>query len=149
MSPDLLDTFRRAGHAYAPVSESVPMPLPERGALGGDAAAPSGEARCGIEEFSRSAERFWALAGWLSGKQAHGLEHAQLEARLEADGRELIRALLQDHLDLRAGSERRLELVLGAERGAPCERRACASASARDGVRRGRGQAARVSRARR
>ena len=91
------------------------MPLPERGALGGDAAARSGEAPCGIEEFSRSAERFWALAGWLSGEQAHGLEHAQLKARLEAGGRELIRALLQDHLDLRCDSKRRLELVVGAE----------------------------------
>jgi hypothetical protein len=115
MSPDLLDTFRRAGHAYAPVSESVPKPLPERGALGGEVAASSGEAPCGIDEFSRSAERFWALAGWLFGEQARGLEHAQLEARLEADGRELIRTLLQDHLDLRCDSERRLELVVGAE----------------------------------
>jgi len=69
------------------------------------------------EGFSRSGELVCALAGWLSGEQARGLEHAQLEARLEADGRELIRALLQDHLDLRAGSERRLELVVGAERG--------------------------------
>ncbi|MDQ6777443.1 MAG: ISKra4 family transposase, partial [Actinomycetota bacterium] len=91
------------------------MPLPERGAPGGDGAASSGEARCGIEGFSRSAERFWALAGWLAGEQARGLEHAQLEARLEQDSRELIRALLQDHLDLRSGSERRLELVVGAE----------------------------------
>jgi hypothetical protein len=115
MSPDLLDTFRRAGHAYALVSESESMPLPEREAVGGDAGGPSGEAPCGIEEFSRSAERFWALAGWLSGAQARGLEHAQLEARLEQDGRGLIRALLQDHLDLRSDSERRLELVVGSD----------------------------------
>lgn len=115
MSPDLLDTFRRAGHAYAPVSESVRLPSPARDVLGGEGASASGGAPCEIEGFSRSAERFCALIGWLSGEQARGLEHAQLEARLEADGRELIRALLQDHLDLRSGSERRLELVVGAE----------------------------------
>ncbi len=115
MSPDLLDTFRRAGDASVPVSESVPKTVPERGAPGGDDAARSGEAQCGTEEFSRSAERFWALAGWLSGAQARGLEHGQLEARLEADGRELIRALLQDHLDLRSDSEQRIGLVVGAD----------------------------------
>jgi len=91
------------------------MPSCEREALGGGAAARSGEAPCGIEEFSGSAERFWALAGWLSGAQACGVEHAQLEARLEQDGRELIRTLLQDHLDLRADTERRLELVVGSD----------------------------------
>jgi hypothetical protein len=112
VSPDLLDMFRRAGDASVPVSESEPIPLPERGAPEGDGPALSGEA---LEAFSRSAERFSALAGWLSGGHARGLEHAQLEARLEQDGRELIRALLQDHLDLRAGSERRIELVVGAD----------------------------------
>jgi hypothetical protein len=140
---------RRAGHAYAPVSELpfTPSHGPDlRAAPGGDGVLSGPGAP---EGFSRSGELVCALAGWVCGEQARGLEHAQLEARLEADGRELIRALLQDHLDLRAGSERRFELVVGAERGAPCERRACASASARDGVRRGRGQAARVSRARR
>lgn len=149
VSPDLLDAFRRAGHAYVPVSElpSTPSHGPDRRAAPGGDGVLSGPGA--PEGFSRSGELVCALAGWLSGEQARGLEHAQLEARLEADGRELIRALLQDHLDLRAGSERRLELVVGAERGAPCERRACASASARDGVRRGRGQAARVSHARR
>jgi hypothetical protein len=115
VSPDLLDTFRRAGDASVPVSESVPKTVPERGAPGGDDAARSGEAQCGTEEFSRSGERFWALAGWLSGAQARGLEHGQLEARLEADGRELIRALLQDHLDLRSDSEQRIGLVVGAD----------------------------------
>ena len=45
--------------------------------------------------FGRSAERFCALAGWLSGEQARGLEHSQLEARLETQGRELIRCMMQ------------------------------------------------------
>src|SRR5450631_855472 len=152
VSPDLLDTFRRARQAYALVNEPPPTPsrgAPQCSAVDHDARDARSSDGFALEAFSGAAEQFLALTGWLAGEQARGLEHAQLEARLEADGRELIRALLQDHLDLRAGSERRLELVVGAERGAPCERRACASASARDGVRRGRGQAARVSRARR
>jgi len=112
VSPDLLDMFRRARDASVAVSESEPIRLPERGAPEGELAALSGEA---LEAFSRSAERFSALAGWLAGGHARGLEHAQLEARLEQDGRELIRTLLQDHLDLRSDSERRVELVVGAD----------------------------------
>jgi hypothetical protein len=114
VSPDLLDTFRRARQAYASVNE--PPPTPSRGAQqrsAVDHGARSSDG--GLEAFSGAAEQFLALTGWLAGEQARGLEHAQLEARLEEDGRELIRALLQDHLDLRAGSERRLELVVGAE----------------------------------
>jgi hypothetical protein len=38
-----------------------------------------------------------------------------LEARLEVESRELFRQLLQDHLDLRAQRERRLEEVVGAD----------------------------------
>ena len=41
----------------------------------------------------------------LSGQQTATLTHAQLEELLEARGRELLRQLLQDHLDLRAARE--------------------------------------------
>lgn len=111
MAPGLLDAFRRVGGAVAvsePASGSSLGP-DRRGAGHGDVDPGA------LEGFSRSGELFCALAGWLSGEQACGLEHAQLEARLETDGRELVRALLQDHLDLRAGAERRVELVVGAE----------------------------------
>jgi hypothetical protein len=114
VSPDLLDIFRRGGDADA-VSEPVSRSSqgPDRcAAEPGEVALSDPDARVG---FSRSAERFWGLAGWLSGEQARGLEHAQLEARLDQDGRELIRMLLQDHLDLRAVSERRLELLVGVD----------------------------------
>jgi len=116
VSPDLLDTFRRARDADAvsePASRSSQGPDRQAAEPGDVAAGDPGTPE--VEGFSRSAGLFWALAGWLSGEQARGLEHGQLEARLEADSRELIRALLQDHLDLRAGSERRLELVVGVD----------------------------------
>jgi hypothetical protein len=65
--------------------------------------------------FGRSRERFESMAGWLDGDQAGGLTHAELEARLEVDGRELVRQLLQDHLDLRAEREPVLAEVVGAD----------------------------------
>ena len=115
MSPDLLDTFSRARQAYASVNE--PPPTPSRGAQPRSAVDQDARSSDGFasKAFSGAAEQFLALTDWLAGEQARGLEHAQLEARLEEDGRELIRTLLQDHLDLRSGSERRLELVVGAE----------------------------------
>jgi len=65
--------------------------------------------------FVGSRERFDALVGFLEGEESGRLEHAELEARLDRDGRELLRQLLQDHLDLRASRERRLDGVVDAE----------------------------------
>jgi hypothetical protein len=65
--------------------------------------------------FDRSRERFEAVLGWLEGQEAGGSSHADLEARLQVDARELFRLLLQDHLDLRAERETRLEEVLDAQ----------------------------------
>ena len=62
--------------------------------------------------FSRSRVRFEAVTAWLDGPDAAGLSHAELEERLSADGRELFRQLLQDHLDLRAERECRLAEVV-------------------------------------
>ena len=39
------------------------------------------------------------------------MEHAELEVELDTRGRALMRRLLQDHLDLRAGRERRIDAV--------------------------------------
>ena len=52
--------------------------------------------------FAASRDRFEVVAGWLGGEEAAGLRAAGLESRLDTDGRELLRQLLQDHLDLRA-----------------------------------------------
>jgi hypothetical protein len=52
------------------------------------------------------------VVGWLDGAEAGQLEHAELEDRLEVAGRDLLRRLFQDHLDLRAQREARLGEVV-------------------------------------
>lgn len=54
---------------------------------------------------------FSGLAGFLFGEEARLLTHEQLETRIWADARELARLLYQDHLDLRAVREARVEGV--------------------------------------
>jgi hypothetical protein len=61
--------------------------------------------------FAASSARFELILGWLDGDQAAGLTHAELEDQLDAAGRELLRQLLQDHLDLRAQRETRAVVV--------------------------------------
>ncbi len=61
--------------------------------------------------FAASRACFETVAGWLEGCEAGGLEHAELERRLDSEGRELLRLLLQDHLDLRAHRENRVEVI--------------------------------------
>ena len=65
--------------------------------------------------FGRSCGRFETMVSWLDGEESAGCTHAELEVRLQVDGRELLRQLLQDHLDLRAQREPRLTEVVGAE----------------------------------
>ena len=65
----------------------------------------------GGNAFAASRQRFEALCTVLDDDAAGCLEHSELEARLDSDGRELLRQLLQDHLDLRAERERRLPEV--------------------------------------
>jgi hypothetical protein len=48
------------------------------------------------------------MVDFLSGEQAAGMTHAELEERLHADGMRLLCQLLQDSLDLRASREARL-----------------------------------------
>jgi len=52
---------------------------------------------------------------WLSGAVVAGLTHAQLEEQVDARGRELLRRLYQDHLDLRAAREQRREKATAAD----------------------------------
>jgi hypothetical protein len=69
----------------------------------------------GEDGFARSREAFAEIEGWLDSPQAAALDHAGLEDVLEARGRELLRVLLQDHLDVRAVREQRREQVAGAD----------------------------------
>jgi hypothetical protein len=54
------------------------------------------------DAFARSRAAFDVLTATLAGAEAGGWAHDQLEEHLETGGRELLRLLLQDHLDLRA-----------------------------------------------
>ena len=67
------------------------------------------------EAFSASDARYQGLVRFLRDQEAAGLTHEELEARLDVDGRELLRQLLQDHLDLRAQREARVDAVRDAE----------------------------------
>ena len=67
------------------------------------------------DHFGPSTAAFEALVGFFAGSGAAGLTHAELEARLKTDGFEVLRQVLQDHLDLRAAREERAEAVVGAD----------------------------------
>src|SRR5258706_507499 len=61
--------------------------------------------------FTASREHFEALVVYLAGQESVELTHAQLEEHLAVAGRELTRLLQQDHVDLRAAREVRLDEV--------------------------------------
>jgi len=65
--------------------------------------------------FVRSRSQFDHIVAFLDGDGAGALSHGELEDSLGAQGRELLRLLYQDHLDLRAEREPRLEAVVDAE----------------------------------
>jgi len=67
----------------------------------------------GVEAFGESRACFEDVVGWLSGSEAASLDHGPLEDDLERRGREVLRRLLQDHFDLRAGQEERVEVTAG------------------------------------
>ena len=52
--------------------------------------------------FARSRECFAELGKWLESEDAAGLQHGELEEQLDVRGRELLRRLFQDRLDLTA-----------------------------------------------
>jgi len=79
------------------------------------------DATAEADAFGASRERFETVASWLGGAEACGLDHAELEDRLDVEARELFRRLFQDHLDLRAHNEARLAEVIDADGvGRPC-----------------------------
>jgi len=65
--------------------------------------------------FVRSRSQFDHIVAFLDGGGAGALSHGELEDSLGAQGRELLRLLYQDHLDLRAEREPRLDAVVDAE----------------------------------
>ncbi len=72
-------------------------------------------ATSGGDPFAASRAKFEAVVEYLESAQAAGLEHFELEIWLEGNGREVLRTLLQEHYDLRATRETRLEGVADAQ----------------------------------
>ena len=62
------------------------------------------------EEFSKSRTIFRQIVGWLEEEGSLYLSHDEVERQLQDRGRELLRQLYQDHLDLRSEREPRLKL---------------------------------------
>lgn len=68
-----------------------------------------------IDQFFHCAyEKFIEITNRLGGEGFSDKTHSEVEAYLECDGRELLRLLLQEHLDTR-GSGRVGETVCGAD----------------------------------
>jgi hypothetical protein len=67
------------------------------------------------QALARSDERYGSLREWVCGEEATALTHGELEERLQAEGRELLRQLYEDSLQLRAIREQRLEVVVGSD----------------------------------
>ena len=65
--------------------------------------------------FEMADTRYAAIKDFLAGSQAMELTHTELETWLQDTGRQLLRHLYQDHLDLRALRELRQEGVIDAE----------------------------------
>lgn len=65
------------------------------------------------EEFSGAFEQFTDVVTQLRSDQSQHLDHGQVEQLLETEGRELLRRLLQGHLDYRAATEPDWESLAG------------------------------------
>ncbi|HYB25299.1 MAG TPA: ISKra4 family transposase [Solirubrobacteraceae bacterium] len=107
----IADPGTRCGELYALAVEVLPEDASDRGAaadLESDGVAVEGSC---ADPFVNSREQLETMLGWLSDGETDGLEHSQLEERLQADGRELLRRMLDDKLELRALREQRLEGV--------------------------------------
>jgi len=108
-----LDT--RCGELYASGDEVLPSGRGESDAAAGGASGCSCGDSAMSDAFAASREQFDWLVSFLDGTDAAGLSHAELEERVDRDGRELLRRLLDDHLALRAVREQRLDEVVGDE----------------------------------
>ena len=77
------------------------------------------DALCGRDPYFASRDAFECLVSTLADTPARSMAHDELELLLEQQGRELLRQLMQDHLDMRAKSE---EDAVRAEGGRPVVR---------------------------
>jgi hypothetical protein len=68
------------------------------------------------DSFFECRARFEVLVGFLEGREAAAMSHAELEQHVGLDGREVLRLALQGHLDRRAEREEPLQGVTDADR---------------------------------
>jgi len=68
-----------------------------------------------LDEFSAAAEHYRYIVEHLHAEETRRLEHGAVEAFLHQEGMELLRRLLQGHLDVRARREARLDSVVGCD----------------------------------
>jgi hypothetical protein len=88
-----------------------PVHVPAR--RGADLMAGSADARAGWAGPAR--QHLDLMVAWLDGPEAMGIEHGELEDRLQVHSREQYRLLFQGHLDERARREQRREGVTGSD----------------------------------
>jgi len=67
------------------------------------------------DAFGGSRQCFEEMAGWLDGPETATLTHAEIEDQLDRRGRELLRRMFQEHLELRAVRELRAHPVVDAD----------------------------------
>ncbi len=65
--------------------------------------------------FAQARNSFDRMEGWLCSDEALSNTHSELEEQLKVDGHELLREMLQGHLELRALKETRLGVLEGCE----------------------------------
>jgi len=76
-----------------------------------------------IEHYADALAQFEHLLGRLAGEEAQQATHGELEAMVQAEGSELLRRLIQGHLDQRGREEPLRERVVGVDGAARAHRR--------------------------
>ena len=77
-----------------------------------------------IEHYADAVAQFEHRLEWLTGEPAQRATHGEVEARVQTEGNELLRHLVQGHLDQRGREESIGERVVGADGKPRTERRA-------------------------
>ena len=65
------------------------------------------------DPFAEADQAYGTISRFLHSEEARQVKHSELERQLEAMGRELMRKLLQAHLDLRPPGKAIISLVAG------------------------------------
>jgi len=69
----------------------------------------------GLDEFTAAREQFGSIVQHLQSQETQHLEHGAIEVFLWHEGTELLRRLLQGHLDLRCRRESRRDSIVGCD----------------------------------